>query len=142
MRENLMRSKLFRPATVNMGTLIAGIIELKMHMGLLSDATATFRLMNKKYMGVDLPKKETLFPAGFGHMAGYDAGFYSYLWSLVYAQDVFSEFEKKGIFDSETGMKWRREVLEKGSSEDEMKLLRNFLGRKPNNKAFLKELGI
>jgi Zn-dependent oligopeptidase len=44
--------------------------------------------------------------------------------------------------NSEVGMKWRREVLEKGSSEDEMKLLTNFLGRKPSNKAFLKELGV
>jgi Zn-dependent oligopeptidase len=37
-------------------------------------------------------------------------------------------------------MKWRHEVLEKGSSEDEMKLVKNFLGRMPNQKAFLKEV--
>jgi Zn-dependent oligopeptidase len=39
-------------------------------------------------------------------------------------------------------MKWRREVLEKGSTDDEMKLLANFLGRKTNQKAFLKELSL
>ena len=42
--------------------------------------------------------------------------------------------------NTEVGMKWRREVLEKGGSDDEMKLIKNFLGRVPNNKAFLKEV--
>jgi Zn-dependent oligopeptidase len=96
--------------------------------------------MNKKYFALDLPVKETLFPAGFGHLVGYDAGYYSYLWALVYAADAFGEFEKKGLMNKEVGIRWRKEVLEKGSSEDEMKLITNFLGRKPNQKAFLKEV--
>ena len=43
--------------------------------------------------------------------------------------------------NKEIGTRWRKEVLEKGSSEDEIKLITNFLGRKPDNKAFLKEIG-
>ena len=100
--------------------------------------------MNKLYFNIELPEKETLFPAGFGHLVGYDAGFYSYLWALVYACDAFEEFKKKGnrnvMTNNIVGMKWRHEVLEKGSSEEEMKLIQNFLGRKPNQKAFLKEV--
>jgi Zn-dependent oligopeptidase len=42
--------------------------------------------------------------------------------------------------NKEIGMRWRKEVLEKGSSEDEMKLITNFLGRKPSDKAFLKKM--
>ena len=42
--------------------------------------------------------------------------------------------------NNEVGMKWRREVLEKGGSEDELKLMKNFLGRAPSQKAFLKEV--
>jgi Zn-dependent oligopeptidase len=62
----------------------------------------------------------------------------------VYACDAFESFKTKGnknvMTNKEIGMKWRREVLEKGSSEDESILIKKFLGRKPNNKAFLKEV--
>jgi Zn-dependent oligopeptidase len=58
----------------------------------------------------------------------------------VYACDAFSEFEKKGLRNKEVGMRWRKEVLEKGSSDDEMTLMKNFLKRTPNQKAFLKEV--
>jgi Zn-dependent oligopeptidase len=115
---------------------------MELHMGKIKDATLAYRSVVKLYTGMELPEKDTLFPAGFGHLVGYDAGYYSYLWALVYAQDAFGEFEKHGLANKELGMKWRREVLEKGSSEDEMKLVRNFLGRKPSDKAFLRELGV
>ena len=62
----------------------------------------------------------------------------------MYACDAFEAFKTKGnknvMTNREVGMKWRKEVLEKGSSEDEMKLIKNFLGRVPNQKAFLKEV--
>ncbi len=85
------------------------------------------------------PYKESLMPAGFGHIVGgYDSGYYSYLWALVYSDDIFSIFEKEGIYNKETGLKYRKEILEKGSEIDENKIVENFLGRKSNNKAFLK----
>ena len=125
-----------------MRQILMGKLDLDLHMGKVKDVTAAYRSLVKMYTEIDLPEKDTLFPAGFGHLVGYDAGYYSYLWALVYAQDAFSEFEKKGITNKELGMRWRREVLEKGSSEDELKLVNNFLGRKPSSKAFLKELGV
>ena len=97
--------------------------------------------MNKQFFNIDMPNISPLFVAGFGHLVGYDAGYYSYLWALVYACDAFEMFKTKGnknlMTNTEVGMKWRHEVLEKGSSEDEMKLVKNFLGRAPNNKAFI-----
>ena len=80
--------------------------------------------------------------ASFGHLLGYSASYYGYLWSEVYAADMFSVFEENGIFDIETGMRFRRIVLEKGGAENPMKLVENFLGRKPNNNAFLQKQGI
>lgn len=84
----------------------------------------------------------THFQAAFGHLNGYGAGYYGYLWSKVYAEDMFSEFEKNGVMDQKTGKKYRDEVLSKGSSDDELQLVRNFLGREPNEEAFLKSLGL
>lgn len=142
MRTKLLESKKFMNAYHFMRQIIMGKLDMDIHTGKVLDATAAWRGMMNMYTGINLPEKETLFPAGFGHLVGYDAGYYSYLWALVYAQDAFSEFEKKGLFNKELGMKWRKEVLEKGSSIDEMQLIKNFLGRKPSNKAFLKELGV
>ncbi len=84
----------------------------------------------------------THFEAAFGHLMGYGASYYGYLWSLVYAEDIFSVFEQKGIMDKATGIKYRNTILAKGGSEDEMQQLRNFLGREPSETAFLKSLGV
>lgn len=142
LRSKILAAKHFQNAYFFTRQILQGKLDLDLHTGKVKNASEAYRTMYKKYFGLDLPVKETLFPAGFGHLVGYDAGYYSYLWALVYAQDAFGEFEKKGITNKELGMKWRTEVLEKGSSEDEIKLITNFLGRKPNNKAFLKELGV
>lgn len=146
MIERIIKGKKFQSALFYTRQLLQGKLDLDLHTGKVKDARVAWRKMNKISFGIDLPEKETLFPAGFGHLVGYDAGYYSYLWALVYACDAFGDFEKKGnknvMTNTEIGMKWRREVLEKGSSEDEMKLVKNFLGRQPNQKAFLKEVGI
>ena len=55
---------------------------------------------------------------------------------------MFSVFEKNGVFDIESGMRFRETILEKGGSENPMNLVENFLGRKPNNNAFLRKLDI
>ena len=84
----------------------------------------------------------TRFAAGFGHLNGYGSKYYGYLWSLVYACDMFSEFEKKGALSPDMGARYRKEVLSQGGSNDALKLVSNFLGREPNNKAFLRYLGL
>ncbi|MEO8398879.1 MAG: M3 family metallopeptidase [Ignavibacteriaceae bacterium] len=84
----------------------------------------------------------TNFQAAFGHLMGYSAGYYGYLWSLVYAQDMFSVFEKNGVMDEETGIRYRNIILAKGGSEKEIDLVKEFLGREPNENAFLKSLGL
>ena len=78
----------------------------------------------------------------FGHLNGYGASYYGYMWSKVYAQDMFSIFEENGILDKETGIRYRDIILGSGSSKDELELVKEFLGREPNNEAFLRELGL
>lgn len=102
-----------------------------------------YREMIKKVVGYELPKTQ-LFPASFGHIGsgGYAAGYYSYAWAESYALDMFSRFEKEGLLNEKTGRDYRNWILEKGSSEDEMELIKGFLGRAPNDKAFLKHIGV
>ncbi len=140
MIDRIIKGKNFQSAAMYTRQLIMGKLDMDLHTGKVKDASKAYRDLNKKYFSLDLPIKETLFPAGFGHLVGYDAGYYSYLWALVYACDAFGEFEKKGLRNKEVGMRWRKEVLEKGSSDDEMKLIKNFLKRAPSQKAFLKEV--
>ena len=80
--------------------------------------------------------------ASFDHLLDYSASYYGYLWSEVYAADMFSVFEANGIFDIESGMRFRQIILEKGGSENPMSLVENFLGRKPDNNAFLRKQDI
>ena len=91
-----------------------------------------------------IPMTKGTYPqASFDHiMSGYGAGYYGYLWAEVIAQDFFAEFEKHGIFDPETGRKFRKEILAPGGSYDEKKIVEKFLGRKVDNKPFLKSIGL
>ena len=86
--------------------------------------------------------RETHMIASFGHLNGYGANYYGYLWSRVFAQDIFSVFEKNGVMDSQTGERYRKEILEVAGSQQEMDMLRHFLGREPNSEAFMKSIGL
>ena len=84
----------------------------------------------------------TCYAASFGHLlGGYDAGYYGYLWSLVYAQDMWSRFEGAPM-DAEVARAYRRAVLEPGGTRDALDMVQDFLGREPNSAAFLKSLGL
>lgn len=117
--------------------------DMSLHMAdKTPDTTKVYFDLTKKIRALPLTKG-TIPQASFGHiMGGYDAGYYGYLWSEVIAEDFFSEFEKNGIFNQETGLKFRREVLEKGGTVDEEKMAENFLGRPVDNTPFLRSIGL
>jgi thimet oligopeptidase len=85
---------------------------------------------------------DTHFQSGFGHLFGYDAGYYGYLWSRVFGDDMFTRFEATGLLDRATGLDYRRKILERGGTVDGDELVRSFLGREPNMDAFLKDIGL
>jgi thimet oligopeptidase len=66
----------------------------------------------------------TYFQSAFGHLDGYGSSYYGYLWSLVYAQDMFSVFSKNGILDKTTGLRYRDIILARGSSEKAINLVK------------------
>ena len=87
---------------------------------------------------------ETCISTSFSHIfsGGYSAGYYSYKWAEVLEADAFSLFKEKGIFNREVADAFRREILSKGSSQEEAELYRNFRGHNPAPEALLKKLGI
>jgi thimet oligopeptidase len=82
----------------------------------------------------------TSFPSAFSHIASnYAAGYYGYMWSEVIALDMLSPF-KKDMLDPRVGVRYRDTILAQGGQEDEMELVRRFLGREPSNEAFFAEI--
>lgn len=78
--------------------------------------------------------------ASFGHlMGGYDAGYYGYLWSKVYAQDMFTAFLNGGLESPVVGMRYRRDILQPARTYDPDVEVKNFLGRPMNPNAFYAE---
>jgi thimet oligopeptidase len=85
----------------------------------------------------------TIPEASFGHlMSGYEAGYYGYLWSKLYAQDLFSRFARDGIMDARAGRAYRDDILAPAGTEEPDVLMRRFLGREVSDAAFFRELGL
>ena len=82
----------------------------------------------------------SLFPAGFEHIAGgYAAGYYSYLWSLVLAEDLRTAFAPDRL-DARVGQRYRGTVLENGGQVAPAQLMQLFLGRATDSRAFFNAL--
>jgi peptidyl-dipeptidase dcp len=80
----------------------------------------------------------------FSHIisGGYAAGYYSYKWAEVLDADAFSLFKKNGIFDKNTALSFRENVLSKGGTEHPMTLYKRFRGQEPTIDALLERNGI
>ena len=100
------------------------------------DTTALAKELNTRYYPVPW-YDGTHFQCNFGHLNGYSAVYYTYLWSLVIAKDLFSRFAKAGsIMDPRLARRYRREILEAGSVRPAADLVRAFLGRPTRFDAF------
>ncbi len=140
-------TKLIEAKGVNSGLrylrqLSFGLIDMTYHTQVGIDSTEVYRRLSEEVMLIPIP--DGTYPqASFGHlMGGYDAGYYGYLWSEVYAQDMFTRFETEGLMNPKTGKDYLQWILEPGGLKDPFALIRGFLGREPNEAAFLKSLGI
>src|SRR5438105_370617 len=98
-------------------------------------------ILEKVFLPID---RSTTFVSYFGHLNGYDAGYYGYAWADAIAADMATVFEKAkdGYLDKQAGMKLRREIYEPGDSRDVNGSIEKFLGRKQSIEPFLKKIGI
>jgi thimet oligopeptidase len=98
-------------------------------------------ILEKVFLPID---PSTTFVSYFGHLNGYDAGYYGYAWADAIAADMATVFEKAkdGYLDKQAGLKLRREIYEPGDSRDVNVSIEQFLGRKQSVQPFLKKIGI
>jgi thimet oligopeptidase len=75
------------------------------------------------------PLPDTHFHAAFGHLDSYSSGYYTYMWSLVIAKDLFSAFDRDNLFDSDVATRYRDRILAQGGRKDAADLVEDFLGR-------------
>ena len=144
--EKILAAETFNQGFMTTELAAASILDLKWHMlesveGIEPEA---FEAQACKEMGlIDeiIPRYRSTY---FAHIfsGGYSAGYYSYLWAEVLDKDAFELFKEKGIFDNETAMSFRRNVLEKGGSEEPMVLYRTFRGAEPDPAALLRARGL
>jgi thimet oligopeptidase len=91
----------------------------------LGDAARAF---DGKYELIPLPADSQMQDA-FSHLSGYAAAYYTYRWSIVIADDMFTEFQKNGLRDAATAARYRKLVLAPGGSKPSAELVQEFLGR-------------
>jgi thimet oligopeptidase len=139
-----------REATEGYGTrrqLSLGLIDLGLHT-LSADAAWTadvVAMSNEVIARVTIPPApDTAFVANFGHLAGYDAGYYGYLWAKVMALDMASVFRAApgGFLDEQVGRRLRDEIYAVGNTRDAAESVEKFLGRPRSQQAFLEYVGI
>ncbi|MCW2807530.1 MAG: Peptidase [Marmoricola sp.] len=99
------------------------------------DLTAGLVELMERYSLIALVP-DTHFHAGFGHLEGYTSAYYTYMWSLVIAKDLFSAFDPDDLFEPEVARRYRDTVLAAGGSRDAADLVEDFLGRPYDNGAF------
>lgn len=143
--EKIRNQKTFNQGFMTTELLAAAILDMNLHT-----------LTNTDSLDVVAYEKETMDRLGlipeiapryrttyFGHITGgYAAGYYSYLWANVLDNDAFDAFAEKGIFDGETARLFRKNILERGNSDDPMTLYRNFRGAEPKIDAMLRNRGM
>jgi len=140
--DKLVASRKANAGSFNLRQIILGTFDQRIHTRGSADTAKIFAETYSEILGVDtIP--QTNMSASFGHMCGYDAQYYGYMWSEVYCFDMYeARFKKEGLFNPKVGLDYRNIILKPGGSVDAIDMLKKFLGREPNNEAFLKSKGL
>ena len=91
-----------------------------------------FDTLNRELVARYLPYPHvdgTHFYTSFGHLNGYSAVYYTYMWSLVIAKDMFSKFDRANLMKPDVAERYRATVLAPGGYAPAAKLVERFLGR-------------
>jgi thimet oligopeptidase len=127
--DKMNKARYFSLGMDDMRQLGLSNISLQYYLGQApADLGAAFRTSDAKYD--TLPPPPTAQPQdAFPHLAGYGAAYYTYRWSIVIADDLFTEFQKHGLRDRATADRYRKLVLAPGGTKPAAELVQDFLGR-------------
>lgn len=143
--EKLIASKHFQAALVMLRQMEFSLFDFRLH-GRESEGKTALEVLKavRERVAVTPTYANNRFPMQFAHIfaGGYAAGYYSYKWAEVLSADSFSAFEEAGIFDVETGARFRDEILAVGASRPSMESFIAFRGRAPEIGALLRHNGI
>lgn len=139
--ERMIAAKSLSKGMLDQGQVWLGSIDQAYHTSPDGDVDTT-------QIGLDMVEQCTLleavpntwFQAGFGHLTGYQGGYYGYLWSKVFAEDMAERFKELGMLSPEAGAFYRKNVLSRGGSADATDMLRDYLGREPKLDAYIRSL--
>jgi oligopeptidase A len=145
----MVRARTYREATAMMRQLGFGAVDLALHVDYDEPKDGSLLAYARRIMQRYAPAPfadDYAMIASFTHLfssaVGYAAGYYSYKWAEVLDADAFTRFRNEGVFSSEVGGAFRREILERGDSEEPEKLYRQFMGREPSLDALLERSGL
>lgn len=147
MLQKLLKAKNFQAAMQMVRQLEFAIFDFRLHLEYDPEAPRDIQSLLdevRSQVAVVIPPSYNAFQNSFSHIfaGGYAAGYYSYKWAEVLSSDAFSRFEEEGIFNEETALSFRENILEKGGSEEPLDLFVKFRGREPNPQALLRHSGI
>jgi thimet oligopeptidase len=139
--DNMRRADKFGLGTATVQQIFYAAISLGFHRadaGALDQLAEVQRLQKRYTPFAYVPG--TRFHTSFGHLVGYSAMYYTYLWSLVIAKDLLTPFQARGLMSTEVTYVYRDKVLVPGGSRDAADLVRDFLGRAYDFAAYEKYL--
>lgn len=141
--ESLVRSKHANAGTLYSRQLFFGLFDWTLHTSNKPlDIAKLWNDLKQEITFIDQGGVITHGYSSFGHLAGgYDAGYYGYLWSEVFAADMYYTRFKANPMDTKAGIDYRDKVIGRGNTGDANDYLKDFLGREPTNEAFFQEIG-
>ena len=144
--DKIVAAKNFQAGYAQVRQLHFGYLDMSWHTltALPEESTIEFEKSTLAPYAMMPSVEGTGFSTAFSHIfsGGYSAGYYSYKWAEVLEADAFSLFQEKGIFNTEVSNAFRKEILEKGGTEDEAVIYRNFRGHDPKPEALMEKLGL
>ncbi len=143
--DKMLAAKNFQSGLATLRQVEFALFDMRIH----AEAGAPQRIQQildevRQEVAVLIPPSFNRFQHAFSHIfaGGYSAGYYSYKWAEVLSADAWSAFEEAGVFDTETGRRLRREILEAGGSRTAMESFKAFRGREPSIDALLRHQGM